>query len=70
MLEQEVELFKMVEGGIPYPMVSDPGGKIGTLYGVYDKGKGVDVRGRFLDRSVEYCVIASLSYAKRRVWDT
>ena len=38
----------MVEGGIPYPMVSDPGGKIGNLYGVYDEGKGVDVRGRFL----------------------
>ncbi len=45
---QEVELSKMVEGGIPYPMVSDPGGKIGSLYGVYDEAKGVDVRGRFL----------------------
>ena len=38
----------MVEGGIPYPMVSDLGGKIGTLYGTYDDEKGVDVRGRFL----------------------
>lgn len=45
---QEVELSKMVEGGIPFPMVSDPGGKIGSLYGVYDEDKGVDVRGRFL----------------------
>jgi peroxiredoxin (alkyl hydroperoxide reductase subunit C) len=45
---QEVELSRMVERGIPYPMISDPGGKIGTLYGVYDEGKGVDVRGRFL----------------------
>jgi alkyl hydroperoxide reductase subunit AhpC len=45
---QEVELSKMVEGGIPYPMVSDLGGKIGTLYGTYDDEKGVDVRGRFL----------------------
>ena len=45
---QEVELSKMVEGGIPYPMISDPGGKIGSLYGVYDEEKGVDFRGRFL----------------------
>ena len=45
---QEVELSKMAEGGIPYPMLSDPGGKIGNLYGVYDEDKGVDVRGRFL----------------------
>jgi peroxiredoxin (alkyl hydroperoxide reductase subunit C) len=45
---QEVELSKMVGGGVPYPMLSDPGGKIGDLYGVYDEGKGVDVRGRFL----------------------
>jgi peroxiredoxin (alkyl hydroperoxide reductase subunit C) len=45
---QEVELSKMVDGGIPYPMVSDPSGKIGDLYGVYDEVKGVDVRGRFL----------------------
>jgi alkyl hydroperoxide reductase subunit AhpC len=45
---QEVELSKMVDGGAPYPMLSDSGGKIGSLYGVYDDGKGVDVRGRFL----------------------
>jgi peroxiredoxin (alkyl hydroperoxide reductase subunit C) len=38
----------MVEGGIPYPMISDPGGRIGNLYGVYDEAKGVDVRGHFL----------------------
>ena len=38
----------MVKGGIPYPMISDPGGRLGTLYGVYDDEKGVDVRGRFL----------------------
>lgn len=38
----------MVEGGIPYPMLSDPGGKIGALYGVYNENAGVDVRGRFL----------------------
>ena len=28
------ELSKMVEGGVPYPMMSDTGGKVGTIYGV------------------------------------
>jgi alkyl hydroperoxide reductase subunit AhpC len=45
---QEGELSKMVPGGIPYPMLSDPGGRIGQLYGVYDEEAGVDFRGRFL----------------------
>ena len=44
----EEELSKMVPGGIPYPMLSDAGGKIGQLYGVYDEATGVDIRGRFL----------------------
>jgi len=43
-----VELSKMVEGGIPYPMLSDQGGRIGTVYGVYDEEAGVDIRGRFI----------------------
>ena len=38
----------MAPNGIPYPMVSGPGGKIGSEYGVYDEANGVDVRGRFL----------------------
>lgn len=38
----------MVEGGVTYPMLSDPAGRIGTLYGVYDEEEGVDIRGRFL----------------------
>ena len=38
----------MVEGGFPFPMMTDPGGKIGELYGVYDAEAGVDVRGRFI----------------------
>lgn len=42
------ELSKMVEGGIPFPMLSDPGGRIGTVYGVYDEDAGVEFRGRFL----------------------
>lgn len=42
------ELSKMVDGGIPYPMLSDGGGKVGTVYGVYDPDAGVENRGRFL----------------------
>ncbi len=45
---QKEELSKMVEGGVPYPMLSDRGGKIGAVYGVYDEAAGVNVRGRFL----------------------
>jgi len=45
---QEEELVKMLEGGVPYPMLSDPGGKIGEVYGVFDEGAGVDIRGRFI----------------------
>jgi len=45
---QEEELSKMVEGGVPYPMLSDAGGRIGRVYGVYDEEGGVDIRGRFL----------------------
>ncbi len=44
----EQELSKMVEGGIPFYMGSDPGGSIGKLYGVYNEEIGVDIRGRFL----------------------
>ena len=29
-------------------MLSDPGGEIGKVYGVYDEESGVDIRGRFL----------------------
>jgi alkyl hydroperoxide reductase subunit AhpC len=45
---QEEELSKMVKGGIPFPMLTDAGGKIGAAYGVYDEEAGVDIRGRFL----------------------
>lgn len=38
----------MVEGGIPWPMLADAGGRIGRVYGVYDEMGGVDIRGRFL----------------------
>lgn len=42
------ELSKMVKGGVPFPMLSDGGGKVGTAYGVYDEGAGVENRGRFI----------------------
>jgi peroxiredoxin (alkyl hydroperoxide reductase subunit C) len=45
---QEEELSKMVEGGVPFPMLSDGGGRIGEVYGVYDEASAVDIRGRFL----------------------
>ena len=42
------ELCKMVEGGVPFAMLSDGGGKVGKVYGVYDEEAGVETRGRFL----------------------
>jgi len=45
---QEEELSKMVDGGFPFPMLSDAGGRIGSVYGVYEEAAGVDIRGRFL----------------------
>lgn len=42
------ELSKMVNKDIPFPMLSDGGGKIGTMYGIYDEAGGVETRGRFL----------------------
>ena len=38
----------MVEGGVPFPMLTDAGGKIGSAYGIYDEEAGVENRGRFL----------------------
>src|SRR4030042_5196093 len=45
---QEQELSKMVKDGVPFPMLSDAGGKIGKVYGVYDEASGVNIRGRFI----------------------
>jgi alkyl hydroperoxide reductase subunit AhpC len=42
------ELSKMVKDGVPFPMLSDGGGKVGSVYGVYDENAGVNTRGRFL----------------------
>lgn len=44
----DAELSRMVEGGVPFSMLSDAGGRVGGVYGVYDEDAGVDVRGRFL----------------------
>lgn len=45
---QEEELSKMVPGGVPFPLLSDQGGRVGTVYGVYEEAAGVDIRGRFI----------------------
>ncbi len=43
------EISKMVKTGVvPYPMLSDVGGKVGTAYGVFDDVAGVETRGRFI----------------------
>ncbi len=42
------ELSKMIDKDIPYPMLSDQGGNIGKMYGVYDAEGGVNTRGRFI----------------------
>jgi alkyl hydroperoxide reductase subunit AhpC len=33
----------MVEGGVPFPMLSDAGGRVGAVYGVYDEAAGVNI---------------------------
>lgn len=45
---QEHELSKMIDGGLPYPMVSDRAGRIGEKYLVYDPRDGRDIRGFFI----------------------
>jgi alkyl hydroperoxide reductase subunit AhpC len=42
------ELSKMVDGGIPWHMATDAQGNVGKIYGVYDEGTGVEMRGRFI----------------------
>jgi alkyl hydroperoxide reductase subunit AhpC len=45
---QDNELSKMVDGGVPFPMLSDGPGNVGKVYGVYDENAGVEMRGRFI----------------------
>jgi len=42
------ELTKMVEGGVPFHMLSDQAGNVGRAYGVYDESQGIELRGRFI----------------------
>lgn len=42
------ELSKMVDGGVPFPMLSDQSGEIGKMYGIYDEDAGIETRGRFI----------------------
>lgn len=44
----DMELSKMVEGGVPFPMLSDAGGRVGKVFGVFDEDAGVETRGRFI----------------------
>jgi alkyl hydroperoxide reductase subunit AhpC len=44
----ENELVKMVDGGVPFPMLADAAGHVGAAFGVYDDEAGVDIRGRFI----------------------
>ena len=42
------ELSKMVDGGVPFPMLSDAGGRVGKVFGIYNEDQGVENRGRFI----------------------
>jgi peroxiredoxin (alkyl hydroperoxide reductase subunit C) len=44
----DYEISKMVKGGVPFAMLSDGGGKVGSAYGVYLEDAGVEARGRFI----------------------
>ncbi|MDR2137065.1 MAG: peroxiredoxin [Synergistaceae bacterium] len=41
----EYELSKMIEGGMPFPMLTDRLGTLGKPYNFYDEAQGVDLRG-------------------------
>ncbi len=45
---EEHELKKLMPDGVPYPMLADPGGKVGQLYEVFNEDENVNIRGRFL----------------------
>jgi alkyl hydroperoxide reductase subunit AhpC len=44
----EKELSKMVDGGVPFPMLSDAGGRVGKVFGIFNEDQGVENRGRFI----------------------
>ena len=45
---QEKELSRIVTEGALYPLLSDPSGRIGSLFGTYDPKTGLDLRSHFL----------------------
>ena len=44
----ETELSKMIDGDVPFPMVSDHDGIIGRKYQIYNEETGLDSRARFI----------------------
>jgi len=44
----DTELSKIIPGGIPFPLLTDIAGRIGTRYGVFEESNGVDLRGTFI----------------------
>ena len=54
------EISKMVEGGVPFPMLSDAGGKVGKVFGIYDEDAGVETRELFIidpDGVIQACEV-------------
>lgn len=45
---EEKELARMVPGGVRFPLISDPLGEIGSLYGVYDAAQRAEMRSHFI----------------------
>ena len=45
---QTKKLSRLVKGGMLCPMLSDPKGTIGSLFGVYDAKRGQNIRSHFL----------------------
>jgi alkyl hydroperoxide reductase subunit AhpC len=44
----QIELCNMVNGDVPFPMLSDETGSIGKSYGVFDEKLGTTLRGTFI----------------------
>lgn len=45
---EEKGLERMVPGGARFPLVTDPRGEIGSLYGVYDAAQKMEMRSHFI----------------------
>ena len=44
-----MELSERVQGVIPFLMLSNPGGRVGKAYSVFDEDAGIETRGRFIN---------------------